>query len=144
YRIKLTLWLLDPTDRPKEPTKDEDYLLSRSTLIKKIWLSAREANDAAFDLAKACRSEGEVVLLVDRRGFGENDNVNEYAVGTWDWKAEGMLCAPDRWDLMLEIPHPFFKRGTQGVVSGVVQVLKEFPDGSFGHGGPVKSAPPRG
>ncbi|KAF2877340.1 methyltransferase-domain-containing protein [Massariosphaeria phaeospora] len=79
FRIQLTLFYLDP-DRT---------MPSNTTMLKRHFVTAQEADDAALDLAKSVRAEGEVVMLMSVlkvyvKASDEEVELKEYLVGTWE------------------------------------------------------------
>jgi hypothetical protein len=70
--LKMTLWYIN----------QDGLMPNNSTIVKRVFHRAADANDEAFDLATGRRGEGENVMLAERKTVG-NDKLNEYAVGRW-------------------------------------------------------------
>ncbi|KAF2824180.1 hypothetical protein CC86DRAFT_296545, partial [Ophiobolus disseminans] len=129
YRLKLTLWYIN----------QESLIPNNTTVIKRPFLLAADANDEAFELALRCRGEGENVMLADRKTLGD-DTLNEYAVGRWDSAKVDMPA--DSWEFRLHRPNPYFKRNTIGKVSGIVQVVRENAEDVYQGGSPLMTRSP--
>ena len=124
YRLKLTLWYID-----------RDRLTpNNSTVIRKRFPTAAAANVEAFELAQCCLSEGESIMLADRKTIGD-DTLNEYAIGKWDTvKVEIPM---DSSEFVLHRPNPYFKRNTLGTVSDLIQVIQVGSDDGIQLGSPL-------
>lgn len=130
YRIKLTLWYINT----------DGLTPNNSTIIKRVFPRAEDANDEAFDLATCCRGEGENVMLTERK-FVSEDTLNEYAIGIWNNKR--VEKTEDWWEYALH-PNPYFKLNTIGKLSGIVRVIREDMEGGPLIGSPVLGRSRRG
>lgn len=108
FRIQITLFYVDKTLTVPNNT----------TLIKRSFVTAKEANDEVLELATACRADGEVVVLVDKRIVGDAE-MHEYLVGKWE--REGPIARSHH--ELIEETHPYMLRRVKGVLSGRVQVV---------------------
>ncbi|KAF2243138.1 hypothetical protein BU26DRAFT_555230 [Trematosphaeria pertusa] len=111
FRIQLTLFYYDR----------ERIVKSNTTIIKGHYFTAQHANKAALDLAKCCRSEGDVVMLMDQKVYSEKCRLkNKFVIGKWEADVDAAAC---NLRLMDEV-QTFMWRKVEGVLSGVVRILE--------------------
>ncbi|UPX20659.1 uncharacterized protein EKO05_0010885 [Ascochyta rabiei] len=115
YRLRLTLFYTSRYRRPSQNT----------TTIRKFFASPEAANDAALQLAKDCRGEGEAIMLV-ARNEGDVDALNRYAVGTWDGKTAVAGRVPCKWSLMLDFERERLYSHDSGDVTAYVEVVRSW------------------
>lgn len=117
YRLELTLFF---TDRYKNVT-------GNIITIKKSFEGPDTANEAALQLAKNCRADGESVMLVSRKE-GDIDTLHKYAVGTWHWEKEagGYGRVPCKWSLILEFDRERLYGHKDGNISAYVEVVRSW------------------
>jgi hypothetical protein len=123
YRLQLRLCKLD-----RALTNDD-----KPTRLGWFY-SFEDANEAALDLAKRCRCDGEVVILVRQKELAKGPPQvflnEEYLIGEWIPKNNQELRV-DSWYLMHE-PQGYMTRDPEDSrgflkVSGQVEVVKERP-----------------
>ncbi|KAF1361296.1 hypothetical protein EJ07DRAFT_154620 [Lizonia empirigonia] len=126
YRLKLTLF---HTYRYQNPSE-------RTITLKKDFEGPDTANEAALQLAKNCRGDGESVMLVSR-SEGDIDTLHQYAVGTWDWEKEGggYGRVPCKWSLILEFERQRLYSHKNGDVSAYVEVVRSWKTDIVKRGG---------
>lgn len=121
YRLQLRLYKLDSAGTE----------FNEATRLR--WFNSPEkVNEAALDLAKTCRSEGEVVMLIRQQELVKGPPAvllkKEYLIGKWISKNKTDLPM-DSFALMLE-PQGFINRDPKSSrgylkVSGQVKVVEE-------------------
>lgn len=110
FRLQLTLFYLDPART----------VHSNTTLLKTPFYTPDHANAAALDLARSCRSAGELIMLTHQMQLGYDCLLNdEYIVGRWE--RSGAVPLDHLW-LIHEV-QGYRARRARGVVSGRVQIL---------------------
>lgn len=97
---------------------------SNTTLLNMRFYDPQDANIAALDLAQRCRSEGEILMLMNERMLGDNCRLkDEIIVGTWE---RGGVISMDSVFLLHEV-QGYMARKAKGEVTAKVQIL-EFHD----------------
>ncbi|KAH5396475.1 hypothetical protein HBI43_195610 [Parastagonospora nodorum] len=108
-RLKLPLWYVNT----------DGLTPNNSTIIKRVFLRAEDANGEAYELATCCRGE---------------HTLNECAIGVWNDRR--IEKTEDLWEYALH-PNPYLKPNTIGKVSGMVQVIREDMEGELHVGSPM-------
>ncbi|KAF1923077.1 uncharacterized protein M421DRAFT_333000 [Didymella exigua CBS 183.55] len=117
YRLKLTLWHRDRLCG--EPGK----LKRKEVQFKRDHADPETANAAALRLAISFRGEDEWVMLVSRQE-GEDDRLNHYAVGVWDWEKLLGTRYPCMWKLKLNWEKNRLHSHKEGDLTAYVEVVR--------------------
>ncbi|KAF2684617.1 hypothetical protein K458DRAFT_404211 [Lentithecium fluviatile CBS 122367] len=115
YRLQLTLSTLDRTLTTP----------FNSVLLPHRYYTPYHANAAAMDLAQACRSNGEIIMLMKERELGDRCVLKEeIVVGSWKRERGGRgVISLDSVYLLSEL-QGYMARRAKGDVTGGVQIFE--------------------
>lgn len=117
YRLKLTVWYQNRVhgEPGKLKRKEVDFMTD--------YTEPNTANAAALEMAKDFRGENEWVMLVSRQE-GEDNRLNQYAVGVWDWEKLLGTRYPCMWKLKLDWEKERLQSHKDGDLTAYVEVVR--------------------